>query len=178
MNKNDGLLQAGKIVNTHGIHGEVKIEPWADSPDFLLSVGSFYIGGEIINTISSRSHKGYLFVSFKGVDNIDAAIKLKGKILSIKRADVILEEGRHFIADLIGLKATHAGTGDEIGIITDILQRPASNIYVIQPCKDSDDTKNRGGKAKEILIPAISEFVEEIDIKGGFIKFRPIEGML
>jgi 16S rRNA processing protein RimM len=158
------LLEAGKIVNTHGIRGEVKIQPWADSPGFLAGFDVLYIDGAPVKIISARAHKSFVIAAFDGVMDIDGAIKLKNKTVFIARNDVELEEGRHFIADLIGLRAIDSDTGAELGVVADVLERPAHDVYVI---------KGR----REILVPAVPEFVGEINVSGGYITFRLIEGM-
>ena len=157
-------LEAGKIVNTHGVHGEVKIQPCADSPDFLTGFEHLYIGGEPVKVLSARVHKGCVIAALDGVDSVDSAIKLKNKVVFIDRNDASLEEGRHFVVDLIGLRALEAQTGAVIGSITDVLTLPANNVYVI-----SGD--------REILVPAVPDFVDEINIEGGYIKLRLIDGM-
>ena len=158
------LLEAGKIVNTHGVHGEVKIQPWADSPDFLAAFEHLYIDGKAVKVISVRIHKGCVIAALDGVSGIDGAIRLKGKVIYINKADVQLEKNRHFIADLVGLRAIDAKTGEELGTIAEVLTRPANNIYVIEG-------------SREILVPAVPDFVEDINIVEGYIKFRLIEGM-
>ena len=158
------FLEAGKIVNTHGIRGEIRIQPYADSPDFLTGFKRLYIGGEPVEVLSARVHKGCVIAALFGVDGIDAAIKLKNKIVFIDRNDAPLEEGRHFIVDLIGLLALDAQSGEELGTITDILSLPANDVYVING-------------AHEILVPAVPDFVNEINIENGYIKLRLIEGM-
>ena len=160
------LLQAGKIINTFGVRGEVKIEPWADSPAFLEDIKTFYIDEKAITVLSSRIHKNFLLVSFEGFDDIQNLIRLKGKIVYISRDDAVLEEGQYYIVDLIGLKAIDSETGDIIGTVVDIMTRPANNVYVI-----------KGKSPQEILVPAVDEFVKDINIENGYIKFRLIEGM-
>ena len=167
INPNEGYLEAGKIVNTHGVRGEVRIEPWADSPAFLLSIDTFYIDNEPIKVISSRVHKNFLLVSLNGINNFDSAIKLKSKIICIKRQDAHIDEGSHFIVDLIGLNAINSETGNNIGVISDYLSRPANDVYVIE--------KEDG--SGEMLIPAVSDFVKEINVEAGYIKFCLIEGL-
>jgi 16S rRNA processing protein RimM len=184
----DNFLEAGIIVNAHGVRGEVRIQPWADSPAFLADFDTLYIDYKPKNVISSKIHKGFLLAALEGVYDIDSAIKLKNKIIYIKREDVQLEEGRHFITDLIGLRAIDADTCEEIGIVSDVLTRPANNVYVITGIRDasaaSGITPERGGLSvitpapREILIPAVPDFVIKVDITGGYIKFRLIDGML
>ena len=169
MNKNK-YLEAGIIVNTHGVRGEVRIKPWTDSPAFLASIKTLYIDEEPIKLISSKVHKSFLLASLEGVPDLNNAIKLKDKIVCINKEDVALEEGRFFVADLIGLRAIDADTEKDIGIISEVMFYPANNVYVI---KSAPDTKN----SKEILIPAVPDFVIETNIDAGFIKLQLIEGM-
>jgi len=158
------LLEAGKIVNTHGIRGELRLQPWADSPDFLAGFERLYIDGAPIKVLSARIHKGCIIAALEGVTDIDSAIRLKNKIVCINRDDSALEEGRHYIADLFGLRALDAETGEELGAVCDVLSLPANNVYVI-----------RG--AREILVPAVPDFVTEVNIAAGYIRFRLIDGM-
>jgi len=160
----DMLIEAGKIVNTHGLSGEVKIQPWADSPEVLTSLERLYIDGTPIKILSARVHKGCVIAALEGVEDVDSAIGLKNLTVFIDRNDVLLEEGRHFVADLIGLRAINADTDEQLGTVADVLSLPANNVYVIKG-------------EREILIPAVPDFVDKIDISGGYIKLRLIEGM-
>ena len=159
------FLEAGRIVNTHGIRGEVKIEPWADSPDFIAGFKRLYIDGNPIEVKSARPHRSCVIASLGGVEDLDAAIRLKNKTVYIDREDAKLEEGRHFVADIIGINAVDAATGDGIGAVTDILSLPAGEVYVIKG-------------VREVLVPAVPEFVEELNIEAGYMRIRLIEGML
>jgi len=160
----DSFIDAGRIVNTHGIKGELRVQPWADSPDFLTDFEYFYIDGEPVRVISAKVHKGNVITVLEGVDGIDAAIRMKNKVISVKKDDVVLEEGKFFITDLKGLKIIDAETGGELGILSDILTLPSNNVYVIK------------GK-REILVPAVPEFIVETNINEGYIKIRLIEGL-
>ena len=95
-------LEAGKIVNTHGVRGEVKIEAWADTPEFLCGFDTVYIDGQAVDLRSARVHGNFVIASLDGVENINAAMALKGKIVCIDRSDVRLPAGRVFVADIIG----------------------------------------------------------------------------
>ena len=161
---NGKFLETGEIVNTHGIRGEVKILPWANSPEFLREFEVLYIDGAPRKVLSARVHKDCVIALLEGVVDIDAAIKLKRKIVSIARADVDLDEGEYFLADIVGLDAIDAATGESLGKVYEVLTLPKNNVYVI-----------RG--AREILVPAVSEFVIEVNPEGGYIKLRLIEGM-
>ena len=161
---NDGFIETGRIVNTHGIHGEVRLQPWADSPDFLTGFEYFYIDGKPIRVLSAKVHKGNIIIAFEGIDDIDAAIKMKNKVVKIKREDVCLEEGRYFVTDLIGLPVIDAKTNENIGTLTDVVSLPSNNVYVIK------------GK-REILVPAVPEFIAETNLNDGYIKVNLIEGL-
>ena len=158
-------LETGKIVNTHGIAGEVKILPWADSPDFLLDFDTLYIDGKPVKLLSARVHKNCVLAKLEGVDDVNAAMRLRDKVVSIDREDVELEEGAFFLADIMGLEVRDADTGKVLGQIADILTPPASNVYVV-----------KGGET-EHMIPAVPEFIVETNVDEGFLRVRLIEGM-
>lgn len=98
------FLEAGQIVNTHGVQGELKIVPWPTRRSFSGGFDVFYIDGAPVKVLGARAHKGNILVRLEGVGDVNAAMRLKGKIISIDRTGVVLPEGRHFIADLIGLE--------------------------------------------------------------------------
>lgn len=158
------FLEAGKIVNTHGIRGEVKIQPWSNAPDFLCSFENVYIGEKPYKIKGIRVHKGNAIASLQGVETVDDAVRLKNKVVLIKREDAPLEEGEFFIQDLLGLKAIDADTGSELGTVHEVLPLPSGNIYVIKG-------------EREILVPAVPAFIKETNIDAGFIKIRLIDGM-
>ena len=159
------FLEAGEIVNTHGIRGEVKIVPWCDSPEFLCQFDTLAIDGAPRRLTAKRVHKGNVLASFEGVGDVDAAMLLKGKRVWIDREDVVLPEGRHFIADLIGLEVRDAESGAVLGTVAEVLTPPAHEVYVV-----------RGGN-HEYMIPAVDEFLAETNVEGGYIRVRLIEGM-
>ncbi len=159
------FLETGKIVNTHGIAGEVKIVPWADAPEFLLAFDTLYIDGQPVKVASARVHKNSVLVKFQGVNDINAAVKYRDKVVCIDRTDAALEDGAFFLADLMGLEVRDADSGEVLGKIADVLTPPASNVYVV-----------RGGK-REHMIPAVEEFVVETNVDEGYLRVRLIEGM-
>ena len=159
------FLEAGQIVNTHGIKGEVKIVPWCDTPEFLCGFDVLYVDGKPVTVEHARAHKSNVIAKLSGVDDVNAAMCFKNKVVHIDRADVQLPEGRHFIADLIGLEVRSAETGAVLGVIEDVLTPPANEVYVVQ------------GKGREYMIPAVEEFLAETNIEGGYIRVHLIEGM-
>ena len=156
------FLEAGEIVSTHGVRGEVKILPWADGPEFLTEFDVLYLGGKPMEVESARVHKTLALVKFRDVDTVEEAQKLRGQVVKVDRSDLELEEGAVFIADLLGLPV-FAGA-EEIGKVADVLTMPGNDVYVI-----------RG--AHEYMIPAVREFLEEVNVDEGFVRVKLIEGM-
>lgn len=156
------LLEAGEVVGTHGVRGEVKIMPWADGPEFLLGFDVLYLDSAAYPVESARVHKTLVLAKLQGVDDVNAAQALRGKTVKIDRSSLELEEGAVFIADLIGLPV-FAG-GEEIGKVADVLTMPGNDVYVV-----------RG--EHEYMIPAVSEFLESVDVEAGAVRVRLIEGM-
>lgn len=158
-------LETGVIVNTHGIRGEVKITPWADSPDFLCRFHTLYVDGKPMSVTAARPDKTMVLCKFEGVDTVEAAMKLKNKVVSIDREDARLPAGHYFLADLMGLSVLDAATGAELGQVAEILTPPAHNVYVVS------------GGEKRYLIPAVPAFVADTNVEQGFIKVNLIEGL-
>ena len=156
------FLPTGQIVNTHGLRGHVKVMPWADDPSDLLDFDRFFIDGKEYEVEYSAQQKTMVLLKLAGVDSIDDAAKLRNKEIAICRDDVELEEGVVFIADLIGVPVLADGV--EIGKITEVLTPPGNDVYVV-----------RG--EHEYMIPAVKEFIEELNPDAGYVKVRLIEGM-
>lgn len=161
-------LDSGKIVGTHGIKGEVRIEPWCDSPEFLCAFKKLYLdeNGQTFIEVKSRPHKNITLTKIKGVDTIEQAEKFRGKVVYINRNDITLDEGVNFVQDLIGLEVKDAENGNVYGRITDVLRTGANDVYEIT------DSNN-----KKYLAPVIDEVVEEIDVDGGFVLIHPMKGI-
>lgn len=161
------FLDCGKIVGTHGIKGEVRIDPWADSPAFLCAFDTLYLDerGERSVKVKSRPHKNITLCKIEGVDTIEAAERLRGKIVYINRDDVKLDEGVHFVQDLIGLAVRDFETGEDYGVLTDVLRTGANDVYEI----------TRDGK--KYLAPVIDEVVREINTDDGVVLITPMKGI-
>lgn len=157
------FLDCGQIVNTHGIHGEVRIVPWADSPDFLCQFSTLYVDGRALEVTASRVHKGSVIARLQGVDTVEAAMTLKGKTVQLCRADAKLPEGAFFLADIIGLDVVDEN-GSKLGTLREVLSPSVQQIYVVEG-------------QREIMIPAVPEFILETNIEAGYIRVRLIEGM-
>ena len=159
------FLEAGKIVAVRGIRGEVKINVFCDSPEFLAESDTLWLGEQKMPYAIERSfpQKGQLIVKFKDVD-FPTAERLVGISAYIKKDDYRLEDGVFFIADLIGLTVKDADTGEDYGKIKDVIQTGARDVYVING-------------QKELLIPAIPDVIIDVDIKAGEMLIRPLEGL-
>ena len=157
------FLDCGQIVNTHGVHGEVRVVPWADSPEFLCQFSTLYIDRKPIGMASSRVHKSNVIAKLQGVDTVEEAMALKGKTVQIRRADARLPRGSFFLADIIGLDIVDEN-GRKLGVLKEILSPSIQQIYVVEG-------------DREIMIPAVPEFILETNIEAGYIKVRLIEGM-
>ena len=156
-------IEAGRIVNTHGVAGEVKIEVWLDSPQFLKSFKRCFIDRREVKLLSARVHKGFLIVKLEGVEDVNAAMALKGRTVFIDRADARLPKGAFFLQDIIGASVVDE-SGSEIGKLADVMETPASHVYVVK------------GET-EHLIPAVPEFILSTDADNGIITVHLIEGM-
>ena len=154
-------LETGQIVGTHGVRGEVKIQPWADGPEFLLDFKTLYLGDRPYAVEQSRVHKSMVLCKLAGVDSVEAAQALRGVVVKIDREDAVLPEGRVFVADLIGLPVY--ADGQEIGTLREVLNYPASDVYVVKG-------------EHEYLIPAVPAFVERATPEDG-IYVHLIEGL-
>ena len=156
-------VEAGRIVNTHGVGGEVKIEVWLDSPEYFRSFKRLYLYGKEKKIVSARVHKNFVIARLDGVEDLNAAMALKGKTVEILRADAHLKEGEFFVQDILGFRVVDE-RGTEIGRLVDAEETPASMIYVVKG-------------EKEHLIPAVREFILGIDARREEIRVHLIEGM-
>ena len=155
-------LEAGLIVATHGVRGEIKILPWADGPEFLLEFDNIYVNGTSYAVESGRVHKTCALLKLQGLDTIEAVTPLMQQVVKVDREEIELEAGVHFIADLIGLKVMADGV--EIGTLKEVLSMPGNDVYVVKG-------------AHTYMIPVVKEFVDEPDFASGTVTVHLIEGM-
>ena len=161
-------LEAGQIVGTHGVRGEVRVQPWCDSPQQFATFKKLYwdAEGKKPVKVKGRPHKNIALVVLEGVDTVEAAQVLRGKMLYVDRRDLKLPKGHYLVQDLIGLTVVDADTGDTYGTLTDVSQTGANAVYHMATDKG------------EILIPAIPDVVVEIDLKRDILRLRPMKGLL
>ena len=160
-------LEVGKVTNTHGVMGEVRVQPWADSPEFLCQFKTLYVDSAYVpyKVERARPHKNMAIVKFEGVTDVPSALAMKNAVLYIDRKDAKLPEGSFFLADLYGLEVRDAETGSVLGKIADVLTLPASNVYVV-----------RGGE-REWMIPAVPQFIAETNVEEGYLRVNLMEGL-
>lgn len=161
------LLEAGKIVTVFGLKGEVKVQPWCDTPEFLCEFDTlYYKSGTPVNVERSRVQKNMVIMKIEGTDSVEEAQKLRNRVLYIDREDVELDEGCYFIQDLIGLTVMESKDGKVYGKLSDVSQTGANDVYHIK----AED-------GKEYLIPAIPEVIDSIDLEGGIMKITALDGL-
>lgn len=166
MRKLSEYIEIGRINNTHGIRGEMKVEIWADDINEFLSLTSIYNeNGEEIKIESSRRADRFAVVKFAGISNPEDGAKLKGKHIYAKRSDLTLPDGRYYICDLIGLPVYDVETNEKIGVICDILEKPASFVYTVKTEKG------------EFMVPDVDEFIKKVDIYNGMY-IKVIDGLI
>ena len=161
------FLEVGQIVNTHGLKGEVRVDPWCDSAEFICRFKKLYLkdGSEVIIE-RSRPQKNVAVLKIKGVDTIEQADVLRRTVLYINRKDVKLAEGVFFIQDIIGCEVRDADSNKLYGKITEVLKTGANDVYQI-----TDDN------GKDYLIPVIDDVVISTDINAGVVTIRPLGGI-
>lgn len=161
------FLETGKIVGTHGVRGMVRIQAWCDSADFLKNFKKFYLQGSMEEIVLKdvKPNGNVVIAAVSGVDSIEAAEKLRNRVILIKREDANLPEGRYFISELIGCAVFDADSGESLGTLTDVSETGANDVWHI--------TRNE----KEYLVPAIDEVIVSVDIEQEKIVLRPLKGI-
>lgn len=159
------LIPVGTIVNAHGIRGEVKLNPVGFDPAFLAEFDRFNIGGKETAVCSARVHKSVLLLTLPGVEDMDAALALKGKSVCIYAEDVELPEGEYFDVELEGCTVVDDATGEALGKLTRVLHYPAHKVYEVKG-------------EREYLIPAVPQiFIAAVDIDAGVVRVHMMKGL-
>ena len=163
-------LECGQIMRAHGINGAIVVNHFCDSYEVFASLKYLYLkNGESyqkLEMIKCQPYKTNVLVNLKGFDNPEDVTKLRLSYLYCDREDIIRDEGDYFIVDLIGLPIIDAETSEQYGILKDVINQGAQDLYVIK----------RDGKT-DSYIPCVPEFVKEIKIDEA-IYITPIEGMI
>ena len=154
------FIEAGEIVTTHGVRGEVKVLTWLDSPELLCEFDRCRIGGKDYTMESVRVQKTCNLVKLSGVDTMEAAQAMRGKVIELYREDI--DEDVIFGAELIGVEVYEGEA--LLGKITEVLDYPASSVYVVSG-------------EHEYMIPAVNQFILSTDLDANRMQVKLIEGM-
>lgn len=154
------FLEAGEIVTTHGVRGEMKVLPWADGPEFLMDFKRVRIDGTEYKVESCRIQKTCNLLKLQGIDTMEMAQALRGKTVEVYREDADPET--IFVAELIGMRVFFDGA--EIGNVAQVLDYPGNKVYVVK------------GK-REYMIPAVKQFILSTDMQANEMHVKIIEGM-
>ena len=153
------FIEAGEIVTTHGVRGEVKVLPWLDCPEDLCEFDRCRIDGKEY-TMECRVQKTCNLVKLSGIETMEAAQAMRGKVLELYREDI--DDEVIFAAELIGVQVF---SGEQLlGEVADVLDYPGNKVYIV-----------RG--EHEYMIPAVKQFVHSIDLEENNMQVTIIEGM-
>ncbi|MCA1059190.1 ribosome maturation factor RimM [Rossellomorea aquimaris] len=167
-------FNVGKIVNTHGVKGEVKVVSTTDFPEERYQKGNtlylFHTKGQNPTELiikSHRNHKSFDLLTFEGYENINEVEKFKEGILKVQEDQLQdLEEGEYYFHEIVGC-TVRTTAGEELGTVKEILSPGANDVWVV-----------KGERGKEYLIPYIEDIVISVDIEGQLITIEPMEGLL
>ena len=154
------FVEAGEIVTTHGIRGEVKVLPWLDSPEDLCDFERCQIDGKEFEIEACRVQKTCNLVKLSGIDTMEAAQAMRGKKIMLYREDI--DDEVIFAAELIGVEVF--ADGEKIGKIKEVLDYPGNSVYVVKG-------------EHEYMIPAVKAFILNTDMDGNRMDVKLIEGM-
>ena len=162
-------LEIGKIVSTHGIRGELRVQPWCDSPDFFKQFKYLYLdenGEKKMKVVSCRPQPTIVLLKLDSIDTVEHAALLRNKVLYMNRRDAKIDKGSYFVQDLIDCTVVDADDKSHVyGTLSDVSVTGANDVWHI--AKDG----------KEYLIPAIPDVVDDVDVKKGIITIRPLKGI-
>ncbi len=153
-------LEAGEIVTTHGVRGEVKLLPWADSPEFLLDFSRILIDAKEYKVEQCRVQKSCNLLKLAGVDTMEQAQALRGKIVKVYREDAPAD--LIFAAELEGMEV-YAGE-EMLGVLTEVLDYPGNKVYVVKG-------------SRTYMIPAVKAFILSTDLENNRMQVTLLEGM-
>ena len=154
------FVEAGEIVNTHGVRGEVKIMCWLDDPEMLCEFDRCRIAGKEYVMEQVRVQKTCNLVKLRGIDTMEAAQAMRGKTVELFREDI--DDEVIFAAELIGMEVY--AEGSRIGKIKEVLAYPGNSVYVVKG-------------EHEYMIPAVNQFILSTDMEKNEMQVKLIEGM-
>ena len=161
-------LETGKVNNTHGIKGEVKLAMWCDGIDYIKQLKTVYLddkGNSPLTLVSARQQKNVAILKFAEITTVEQAEELKNKVIYCNRDDAHIDDSKHYLVDIIGCYVVDVDTEEEYGKIVDVLNYGASDIY---------DVESWG---KHTLIPAIPDVIKEINTEYQVVRIKPMKGL-
>ena len=165
----ENYLECAEICSTHGVRGALRLMNRCNDTKTLSNLKRMFLkeGDSFreLKKIGSFEQKNMVVATFEGIDTVEAAAALKGKVLYAMREDFHLKKGEFFIADMIGLTVSDDETGEKLGVLSNVIKHGSQQIYVVK--------KEDGG---EFMVPAVPEFIKEIDLIKG-IRIKTIEGL-
>lgn len=162
------FLEVGKVNNTHGIRGELKFTLWCDDINYLKQFDVLYLddkGEKPVKVLAVRPQKNLAILKLEGINTIEQAEELKGKVLYGNRDDVKIDEDANYIADLIGCYVVDIDTEEEYGQVKDVLNYGSCDIYDIESW------------GRHMLIPATPDIVKEINTEYQVIRIKKMKGL-
>lgn len=166
------FIETGKIVGTHGIAGEMRVQPWADSPKAFTKIKNLFLdenGADMLDIASMRVHGNVVLLKVNGIGSIEQAEKLRNKTLYARREDILPKNSdRYLICDIIGCEVLDYDDDSVVyGKISNAYSMPANDVWEIKPV-NSENT---------VLMPVIDEIVKSVDIDAGKVKISPMKGL-
>lgn len=158
-------LECGRILNTHGVRGELKVDPYCDMP-ILRKLETLYIDGAPYKMLTCRAHNTFALITLEGITTVEQAQVLKNKTLIADRDNIKLPQGKYFYSDLYGFSVYDFRTQAVIGTLKEVKENPASMMYIIQ------------GAEKEFMIPVVPAFDKGVDWEKQQVMVETILGML
>ena len=164
----ENYIEVGQIVNTHGLKGEVKVNPWTDFPEvFEVFEKVFTKDGTQYHIDGIKYQKGCILLKLGGIQSIDDAEKMRNTVLYIRRGDAHLPHGTWFISELIGCEVYDADDRTHVyGTLSEVMQTGANDVWAV---KDNN--------GREYLVPAVKSVVIETDVAQNSVYIRPLKGI-
>ncbi len=161
-------IETGVVTGTHGVRGELRVQPWCDTPEDLTIHKQLYLdaaGAQSLKIVNARAHKQMVILKVKGIDTVEQAEALRNKTLYLDRKVLKLKKGQYLIVDLLGCQVFHTQTKELLGEITDVSQTGANDVWHIT------------NRQKEYLIPAVPSVVDEVNIDEQQVFITPLKGI-
>ena len=158
-------FEVGVVANTHGLRGLLKVLSHSDDPDKFFKLKYILIEERKYEIERATNNKQFILLKLKGLDDINDALPLKGKIIKIPESDALeLAEGEYYIRDIYDMEVYE--DGELLGIIADILFTGANDVYVV-----------RKEGVKDLLIPAIKDCILDVDTVAKRMSVKLLEGL-